>query len=187
MLVVGLGNPGSSYARTRHNIGAVLVERLAERLGANLARARGQARSADVRLGDASVVLAVPTTYMNLSGGPVSRLARKAGVRPDRLLIVHDELDLPFGRVRLKAGGGTAGHNGLRSVEASLRSRGFLRLRIGIGRPPPGLDPAEFVLKPFMPEEREPISEAVDRGIAAIETLVAQGLDVAQRELHSTG
>ena len=186
MVVVGLGNPGSAYARTRHNLGAVLVERLAARLGADLRRGRGQARTAEVRVGGAAAVLAVPTTFMNLSGPAVARVARKAGVKPDQILVCHDELDLAFGRVRLKAGGGTAGHNGLKSVEASLRSRDFLRLRIGIGRPPAGVDPADFVLKPFLPDEREPISESVDRGVEAVELLLTEGLDAAQRALHSS-
>jgi PTH1 family peptidyl-tRNA hydrolase len=122
---------------------------------------------------------------MNLSGQAVARAARKAGVKSDQILVCHDELDLAFGRVRLKAGGGTAGHNGLKSVEASLRSRDFLRLRIGIGRPPAGVDPADFVLKPFLPDEREPISEAVDQGVDAVELLLDEGLDAAQRVLHS--
>lgn len=186
MLVVGLGNPGPGYARTRHNLGAVLVERLTERCGARLDRTRGQARVADVRVADRPLTLAVPTTYMNLSGAPVARLVRKAGVKPDGLLVVHDELDLPLGRLRLKAGGGTAGHNGLKSVEASLRSRDFLRLRLGIGRPPAGDDPAEFVLRPFLPDEREAAEAMVDRGIAAIQRLVSEGLDAAQLDLHST-
>lgn len=185
MLVVGLGNPGPGYARTRHNAGAVLLDRLAADLGASLRRSRGGMRTAAATLEGIDVILGVPTTQMNVSGPPVGKLVRKAGVRPEELVVCHDELDLPLGRVRLKSGGGTAGHNGLESVAASLRSRDFLRLRLGIGRPPPGDDPVRHVLGKFTPEEHEAMDESIARGIDALHTLVRDGLDAAQHELHT--
>ena len=152
-LIVGLGNPGPAYARTRHNVGARLVERLAAEASARLERKRGQARVAEAEIEGRPVVLAVPTTYMNESGRPVARLVRKQGISPSQLLVVQDELDLPPGRVRLKAGGGTAGHKGLESIKAALRSGDFLRLRIGVGKPPSKEEGAEHVLSPVRPEE----------------------------------
>lgn len=185
MIIVGLGNPGPAYSRTRHNAGAMLIERLAGRLGTPLSRERGQARTADARIGSASVKLAVPTTFMNVSGPPVARLVNKARVKPDGLLICHDELDLPLGRVRLKAGGGSGGHNGLKSVSTSIRSNDFLRLRIGIGRPPAGMESSDFVLQKFTPEEVEILDAAIELGLDAVEQLLSEGLDPAQRTLHS--
>lgn len=184
-LIVGLGNPGPAYARTRHNVGAELVERLAERAGADLSRARGQIRVADAEVGGAPVVLAVPTTYMNDSGRPIARLLRKQGLRPDRLVVVQDELDLPPGRARLKVGGGTAGHNGLESIQASLRSRDFLRIRIGVGKPPSKFEGADHVLSKMAPADRDLIDAAIDRALDAVEVLVRDGADAAQNALHA--
>ncbi|MEX0873533.1 MAG: aminoacyl-tRNA hydrolase [Actinomycetota bacterium] len=184
-VIVGLGNPGPSYTRTKHNLGANLVDRLATDVGADLKRTRGQARVSETSIDGASVVLAVPTTYMNESGRPVARLVRKQGVKPDQLVVLHDELDLPPGRVRLKAGGGTAGHNGLRSIEAALRSRDFLRLRIGVGKPPSKEEGADHVLSKFAPGERELIDTAMDRGLEALRVLIRDGVDAAQNFLHS--
>lgn len=186
-LIVGIGNPGPAYARTRHNAGSELVERLAESLRAKLKRTMGQARVARVSLEGRDVVLAVPTTYVNTSGTPVARLVRKNGGRPAGLLVVHDELDLPPGVVRLKQGGGTAGHNGLRSIEASLRSRDFLRLRIGVGKPPSKDEGADHVLSKLRPDERELIEKATERGIEAVRVLVRDGVDAAQNVLHAPG
>lgn len=185
MVIVGLGNPGPAYARTRHNVGAMLVEELASRLGVQLKR-RGQIRVADAVFEGRSVVLGIPTTFMNVSGPPVAKLARKQGVRGEALVVCYDELDLPLGRVRLKDGGGTAGHRGLESICASLRSRDFLRLRVGIGRPEVGVDPRDHVLDRFSPEEREAIEAAIDRGIDGLSVLVREGLDAAQNRLHAT-
>lgn len=185
MLIVGIGNPGPSYAHTRHNAGSELVERLASEAGAKLKRNVGQARVARATVEGRDVLLAVPTTYVNVSGRPVARLVRKEGIKPPQLLVVHDELDLPPGAVRLKAGGGTAGHNGLRSIEASLRSRDFLRLRIGVGKPPSKEEGADHVLSRLRPEERELIDAATERGIEALRVLVRDGLDAAQNVLHA--
>lgn len=181
LVVVGLGNPGPRYARTRHNAGAMLVDALADACGASLKRARGQARATDATFEGTSVKLAIPTTFMNESGRPVAKLARKAG----ELLVCHDELDLPLGRVRLKEGGGTGGHNGLDSVCASLRTKDFLRLRIGIGRPPESVDPIDHVLGTFHPDELDVVSDAIEQGIEALGILVREDLDAAQTWLHS--
>ena len=181
-VIVGLGNPGPSYARTRHNVGAELVERLAR---GDLKRNRGQMRALETEIEGEPVVLGVPTTYMNDSGRPIARLVKKEGIRPDRLLIVQDELDLPPGRVRFKDGGGTAGHNGLRSIEAALRSRDFLRLRIGVGKPPSKEEGADHVLSKMSPDDRELIERSIERGVEAVHVLVREGLDAAQNLLHA--
>jgi peptidyl-tRNA hydrolase, PTH1 family len=185
-VIVGIGNPGASYARTKHNVGSELVERLASDLGAELKRTRNQIRVADATIDHTPVMLAVPTTYMNESGRPIARLVRKQGVSPDRLVVVQDELDLSPGVVRLKVGGGTAGHNGLRSIEAALRSRDFLRIRIGVGKPPSKEEGADHVLSRFAPGERELVAEASDRALEGIRVLVTQGADAAQNYLHAS-
>src|SRR5581483_33614 len=171
-VIVGLGNPGPSYARTRHNVGAELVERLAD---GDLKRTRGQMRVLETEIENAPVVLGIPTTYMNESGRPIARLVKKEGVRPDQLLIVQDELDFPPGRIRFKDGGGTAGHNGLRSIEAALRSRDFLRLRIGVGKPPSKEEGRDHVLSKVAPQDRELIEETIVRGLDAVKVLVRDG------------
>jgi peptidyl-tRNA hydrolase, PTH1 family len=183
-LIVGLGNPGSGYTRTKHNVGSELVERLAADAGIDLKRTRNQIRVGEGVVDDAPVVLGVPTTYMNDSGRPVARLVRKQGLRPDRLVVVQDELDLAPGVARLKVGGGTAGHNGLRSIEAALRSRDFLRVRIGVGKPPSKEEGANHVLSRFAPDERELVAAASDRAIEGIKMLIRDGIDAAQNALH---
>lgn len=184
-VIVGLGNPGPAYARTRHNAGAELVDRLAAEVGAKLERTRHQMRLAEADVDGVPVVLGVPTTYVNTSGRPVARVVRKQGVRPEHLVVVHDELDLEPGVARLKAGGGVAGHNGLRSIEASLRSRDFLRLRIGVGKPPSKEEGADHVLSRLTPEERALIDGAIDRGVEALRLLVTKDLDAAMNRLHA--
>lgn len=186
-VIVGLGNPGPAYTRTRHNVGAELVERLAAELGADLKRTRGQARVVETEFEGQPVVLAIPTTYMNDSGRAIARLVRKQGVQTGRLVVVQDELDLPPGRVRFKAGGGTAGHNGLESIAASLRSRDFLRLRIGVGKPPSKEEGADHVLSKMTPDDRELIDDAIVRGTQALRVLVRDGFDAAQNVLHAPG
>lgn len=186
-LIVGIGNPGPAYAKTRHNAGANLVERLAAQIGSDLKRKRGQARIAEGELEGHPVVLAIPTTYVNESGRSVARLVRKQGIKPESLIVVHDELDLPPGVVRLKVGGGTAGHNGLESISAALRSRDFLRLRIGVGKPPSKEEGADHVLSKLPPDDRELIDAAIDRGIEGLRTLVREGVDAAQNVLHARG
>ena len=183
-LVVGLGNPGPSYAATRHNIGRVVVELLAERVGASFkAQRRGRADVAETRLGDlpgTRAILARPRTYMNESGGSVASVRDFYQVDDDHLVVVHDELDLPYGTLRIKVGGGDNGHNGLRSVRAALGTGEFLRVRFGIGRPPGRMDPAAFVLRLFSASERADLSLQVERTADAVEALVVDGLGYAQ-------
>lgn len=184
-LIVGLGNPGASYARTKHNVGSELVETLAKQIGVDIKRARGQMRVAEGHLDGAPVTLGIPTTYMNESGRPIAKLVRKLSVPFDHLVVVQDELDLEPGVARIKAGGGVAGHNGLRSIEASLRSRDFLRVRIGVGKPPSKEQGADHVLTRFTPAERELVDAASARALEAIEILVREGVDAAQNHLHA--
>ncbi|TDD70924.1 aminoacyl-tRNA hydrolase [Jiangella aurantiaca] len=188
-LVVGLGNPGPTYAGTRHNAGAMVVDLLAERAGAPLkSQRRLRADVAEVRLGGVPgvrAVLAKPRTYMNESGGPVALLADFYKIAPDHLLVVHDELDLPFGTIRLKLGGGDNGHNGLRSVRARIGTGDYCRLRFGIGRPPGRMDPAAYVLKPFSTVEKRDIELEVDRAADAAEAVVVDGLTYAQNHYNA--
>lgn len=184
-LVVGLGNPGQPYAAHRHTLGYRVVDLLAQRAGVRLAARRPQALTGEGRLDGAGVVLAKPTTYMNESGGPVAGLVQYFKVGLDHLVVVHDELDLPLGVVRLKAGGGEGGHNGLRSVTASLGSPAYVRVRLGIGRPPGRMDPADFVLRGFPSAQREEAELLVVDGADAVEAVLARGLAAAQLEIHS--
>ena len=185
-LVVGLGNPGPRYANNRHNVGFMAAELLADRAGARFRRhSRAVADAAEVRLAGARAVLAKPLTYMNLSGGPVSGLARFYKVPVERIVAVHDELDLDYGTLRLKRGGGEGGHNGLRSMSQSLGSREYVRVRFGIGRPPGRQDPADFVLTDFSTVERKELEFLVDRAADAVEAVIARGLEWAQNTYHA--
>ena len=186
-LVVGLGNPGPDYAGTRHNVGFRVVELLATRAGGGKF-SRHRKANADVlegRLGERRVVLAKPRTYMNLSGGPVAGLLQYYSVPLEDLVVVHDELDLDFGVVRLKRGGGEGGHNGLRSVSSSVGSKDYLRVRLGIGRPPGRQDPADYVLKRFSAVEGKELDFLVDLAADATEALLADGLEPAQNRFHA--
>jgi len=184
-LVVGLGNPGTEYAHTRHNAGYFVVDLLAERHGARLRSHKARADAAQLRLGGAPAVLARTRSYMNVSGPPVAALRSFFKVDPSRVIVVHDELDIPFGVIRLKRGGGDNGHNGLKSVTASLGTRDYLRVRFGIGRPPGRMDPADFVLRDFAAPERKELPFLVDRAADAVEALVAEGLEPAQNRFHA--
>ncbi|MCL3861276.1 aminoacyl-tRNA hydrolase [Actinotalea sp. K2] len=193
-LVVGLGNPGPAYAGNRHNVGHMVIDELARRSGARFTSHRSRAQVADVRLGvlpggapGPRVVLARPTTFMNVSGGPVAGLSQYLQVPVDHVLVVHDELDIPFAEVRLKAGGGEGGHNGLRSVSSSLGTRDYLRVRVGVGRPPGRTDPADHVLKDFTSTERKDLPWLVDAAADAVEMVVVQGLLAAQQRFHAPG
>lgn len=192
-LVVGLGNPGPGYATTRHNAGAMVVAELAGRAGGGFTSHRARAKVADVRLGTLPggapgprVLLAQPTAYMNVSGGPVAALLRYHQVPIDRLVVVHDELDIPFAEVRLKSGGGEGGHNGLRSITSAVGTKDYLRVRVGIGRPPGRQDPADYVLKDFGAAERTDLPWLLDAAADAVEMLVTQGLTAAQQRFHSS-
>jgi PTH1 family peptidyl-tRNA hydrolase len=184
-IIAGLGNPGPQYAATRHNAGAMVLALLAERIGARFKAHRTRNEIAEGRLSGQPVTLARPQSYMNLSGGPVAALAGFYKLGPERVVVIHDELDLPFDAVRLKLGGGDNGHNGLRSISAALSTREYYRVRFGIGRPPGRMDPADFVLKDFTPAERKELPFALDRAADATEALISKGLVEAQNLYHA--
>jgi peptidyl-tRNA hydrolase, PTH1 family len=185
-LVVGLGNPGPDYAETRHNVGFRVVELLATRAGGGrFSKHRSNADVLEGRLAGRRVVFAKPRTYMNVSGGPVAGLVKYFSIAPAELLVVHDDLDLGFGVVRLKLGGGEGGHNGLRSISSSIGTRDYLRVRFGIGRPPGRQDPADYVLKRFSGAEKKDLEFAVDLAADAAEALLADGLEPAQNRFHA--
>ena len=189
-LVVGLGNPGPAYAGHRHHVGYLVVDALAERMGAPLrAHKSGRADALEGRLGPVGpdtprVVLARPRAYMNELGGPVSTLAKFYKVPTERIIAVHDELDIPFGALRTKLGGGDNGHNGLRSMRASLSSGEFHRVRVGVGRPPGRQDPADFLLSNFNAAERQELDMNVVEAADAVESLVADGLERTQQRFN---
>ncbi|MEV7622272.1 aminoacyl-tRNA hydrolase [Actinoplanes sp. NPDC089786] len=188
-LVVGLGNPGKEYAGNRHNVGFMVADLLASRVGAKFGRSRrAQADVAEGHLGfgGPKLVLAKPLTYMNLSGGPVSQLAQFFKIPVENVLAVHDELDLPYGQVRAKRGGGEGGHNGLRSMSKSLSTKEYARVRFGIGRPPGRQDPADYVLSDFPSAERKELEFLVDRAADVVEAIVLEGVEWAQNKYHAT-
>lgn len=186
-LIVGLGNPGAEYARTRHNVGAEVVELLSERSDTRLRASKDNARSGDARIVGQRVTLAVPTTYMNESGQAVGALLRRTGVALDHLVVIHDELDLEPGVVRVKDGGGLAGHNGLRSITAHVHSQDYLRVRLGVGKPPGGKERgANHVLRGFAKSERPMIDEALERAADAVELLLQFGLHRAMTETNGS-
>jgi PTH1 family peptidyl-tRNA hydrolase len=184
-LVVGLGNPGLPYSGNRHNVGFMVLDLLAERMHARFKRHKSGGEVVEGRLSDQRTVLAKPRTYMNDSGHHVASLVDFFKVPLERLVVVHDELDLPFGGLRIKLGGGDNGHNGLRSVRRSLGSGEFLRVRIGIGRPPGRMDPATFVLRDFSAAERKELPFEVDRAADAVEHLVTEGLERTQNKFNT--
>jgi peptidyl-tRNA hydrolase, PTH1 family len=185
-LVVGLGNPGKEYAGTRHNVGFEVVDLLATRHGGRLKSGKERALVDEVRIDGQRVALAEPTTYMNLSGESVAPLVRRFGIDdPTHLVIVQDELDLPTGRVRLKVGGGLAGHNGLRSIKAHLHTDAFVRIRIGVGKPPSKEHGADHVLKKVGKSDREALAVAVEIAADAVELIVAQGADAAMNQVNA--
>lgn len=185
VLVVGLGNPGPKYVANRHNIGFLVADELAARMGGKFKAHKGGADVLEGRLAGRRVALAKPRTFMNISGGPVVGTARFYKVIPENLVVIHDELDLPYGTVRLKLGGGENGHNGLRSITKSLGTRDYQRVRFGIGRPPGRMDPADFVLRDFSGTERKELAFAVDLCADATEALVSKGLEAAQNLFHA--
>lgn len=185
-LVVGLGNPGPKYEATRHNVGQMALDVLAERMRASFSPHKTNSRVAEGRLvpGGPKLILAKSNGYMNTSGGPVSALAKYFGVDPERVIVLHDELDLPFDSLKLKQGGGHGGHNGLRDIAKALGTPEFLRVRIGIGRPPGQQDPADFVLKPFASSERDTLAVLLEDAADAAEMLVTDGLTDTQQRFH---
>lgn len=190
-VVVGLGNPGDRYAGNRHNVGAMVVGALAGRYASTLRTHKSRCSAAQVRLGMSggrpgpAAVIAVPHSYMNESGGPVKALMGFYGAGPDRLVVLHDELDVDAGAVRLKLGGGEGGHNGLRSVSRALGTKDYLRVRVGIGRPPGRMDAADYVLRDFSATERADLPFLIDDAADAVEMLVQEGLLTAQQRFHA--
>lgn len=186
-LIVGLGNPGPRYEATRHNVGQMVVDELARRRGERFGAHKAHARVAEtwLRPGAAKLVLAKPNSFMNVSGGPVANLAKYYGVEPERIVVVHDELDIPFDTIKLKTGGGHGGHNGVRDVAKALGTPDFPRVRVGIGRPAGRQDPADWVLDPFGAGERQTLPSLIADAADAVELTVDEGLLAAQQRFHA--
>lgn len=186
-LVAGLGNPEDEYGGTRHNVGADLVRRLAARHHTDLSRnKRIRCEEAQLRLGDHQVMLVVPSSYMNNSGGPVQQAASWFDVDPEQTVVCHDEIDIEIGQLRFKRGGGAGGHNGLKDVDRALGTPDYVRVRIGVGRPPGRMPAKDHVLRRFPPKEREEIDVTLEHAADAIELLVREGLEATQNRYHGT-
>lgn len=183
-LIAGLGNPGPSYAGNRHNSGYLTADVLAARAGARFRAGKFRALAAEGRLAGFGVIIIKPATFMNESGVAVGGVSGYYRLPASQIVVIHDELDLPFGIIRLKRGGGDNGHNGLRSVTAHLGTRDYYRVRIGIGRPPGRMDPAAYVLRDFAAPEREELPFLLDRAADAVEMLMSSGLAAAQNAFH---
>ena len=185
-LIVGLGNPGLEYRNNRHNVGQMVLDELASRVGGSFKshKARAQVLEGRLGIGGPRVVLAKPATYMNVSGGPVAGLANFYGISPDRIVAVHDEIDIPFNTVKLKIGGGEGGHNGLRDISKALSTKDYLRVRVGVGRPPGRMDTADYVLRDFATAEKKELPFLLDEAADAVEMLLADGLLAAQQKFH---
>lgn len=186
-LVVGLGNPGLGYAANRHNVGEMVVAELGNRFSAKFKRHKANAMVAEVRagIGGPKLILAGTNTFMNLSGGPVTNLLKFFKVEPDRLIVVHDELDIPFDSMRLKFGGGHGGHNGIRDIMSAVGTGDFVRVRVGIGRPPGRQDPADYVLKDFSSTEKKSLPAVLSDAADAVELIATEGLSAAQLRYHT--
>jgi PTH1 family peptidyl-tRNA hydrolase len=186
-LIVGLGNPGPEYAHNRHNVGQMVLDELALRIGGGFKshKARAQVLEGRLGIGGPRVVLAKPMSYMNVSGGPVSALARFYDIEPARVIAVHDEIDIPFNTLKLKIGGGEGGHNGLRDISKALATKDYLRVRVGVGRPPGRMDTADFVLRDFAGPEKKELPFLIDTAADAVESLVREGLQPAQQKFHA--
>jgi PTH1 family peptidyl-tRNA hydrolase len=183
-LVVGLGNPGRQYAGNRHNAGFMVIDELARRAGANAPRSRMGADLAEAGLGGTKLIFCKPMEFMNTSGFPVSRAAAFWKIPPARTLVVHDDMDLEYGRLRLGESGGTGGHNGLRSIVSELGTDGFCRLRFGIGRPPPAWEGADYVLADFSTEERKTLPNLIEEAADAAQAIVKDGLVTAMNKFN---
>ena len=186
-LVAGLGNPGPGYAAHRHNVGQMALEVLAERIGARFSRHKTNTQLAEGRLGPGlpKLVLVKPNSFMNLSGGPVSSAAKFFGLGADRIVVLHDELDIPFDTVRLKSGGGHGGHNGIRDILKATGNADFTRVRVGVGRPPGRQDAADYVLKDFSGTERSTLPNLISDAADAVEAIADVGLVAAQQKFHA--
>ena len=185
-LIVGLGNPGAEYKGNRHNVCQMVLDELAGRMGGSFKTHKSRAQVLEGRLGIGGprVVLAKPVSYMNVSGGPVANLANFYGIDPDHVVAVHDEIDIPFNTVKLKCGGGEGGHNGLRDISKALATKDYLRVRVGVGRPPGRMDTADYVLRDFATAERKDLPFLLDDAADAVDLLVREGLAVAQQKFH---
>lgn len=187
-LVAGLGNPGERYAGTRHNVGAVVVDHMASDAGRRFRKARFvPIEIADIKVDGEPTLLAKSLRFMNESGPSYASIAKKHDVAPDHVIAVHDEIDLPFGALKMKIGGSTAGHNGLKSLQQALRTPDFLRVRVGVGRPPGRQDPADFVLNPFAKREEAEVAILVDAAVDAVRSLILEGLAAAQDRHNRSG
>jgi len=184
-LVVGLGNPGPQYAGNRHNAGFMVLDELASRDGGRFKVHKARAEVVEGRIAGHPAVLAKPLSYMNLSGGPVKALAGFYKIEPARIIVVHDELDIPYGALRAKLGGGDNGHNGLKSITKALATRDYLRVRFDIGRPPGRMDPADYVLRDFATAERKDLPLLVDRAADMVDSLIDRGLEATQNAFHA--
>ncbi len=184
LLVVGLGNPGEQYARTRHNVGADVIDVLARRHGGKLRSGKERALADEVNVGGRRVALAVPLTFMNLSGEAVAPLVRRYRVEPSSLVVVHDEMDFELARLQVKDGGGLAGHNGLKSIVSHLHTQDFVRIRIGIGKPAGQRQGADHVLRRFGKAEREQIDVTIELAADAVETILSEGVEVAMNRFN---
>lgn len=184
-LVVGLGNPGPEYELTRHNAGFLVVDLLGENLRANYWKDEAGSQVAVVRFGGEDLVLAKPQSFMNVSGGPVKKLAEAYGVAAEDIIIVHDDLDLAPGRVTCKRGGGHGGHNGLRSLHDKLQTDAYLRVRVGVGRPPGRMDPAEYVLQQLRGEALEDFRDSIPTAAQAVVAILEHGIECAMRDYNA--
>jgi peptidyl-tRNA hydrolase, PTH1 family len=185
-LIVGLGNPGPAYARHRHNLGFRVVDRLAEEAGTSWTKTKDKAFTCRAELEGMPVFLVKPQTFMNLSGQAVAPIAARLKSAFPEMIVIHDDLDVALGRVRLKVGGGDGGHKGIRSIADSLRFRDFIRVRLGIGRPPSGVSPEEFVLTSFSPEEKDVVGDLVASGCEAVRLILFRGVQPAQNAIHTS-
>ena len=189
-LIVGLGNPGPEYEKTRHNIGQMVLDELAKEVGGSFKKhSKASAVVVEGRLGvgGPKVILMKSLGYMNTSGGPVSAVAKFYGIDPDHIIVVHDELDIPFDTIKLKIGGGEGGHNGLRDITKALGTKDYYRVRTGIGRPPGRMDTADFVLKPFSSTEAKDLPFLISNAADATMMLVKEGLLATQQRYHGAG
>ena len=186
VLVIGLGNPGAEYERTKHNVGAEVVELLAKRHGARLRKGKERARVDEVRIAGKRVALAIPNTYMNDSGDAVRLLVRRFGVEPEQVVVIHDELDLPVAALRVKSGGGLAGHNGLRSIAAHLHSDAFQRIRIGVGKPTSKERGADHVLSKFSKRDRAEVDVTIEQAADAVELIASDGIGPAMNRFNGS-
>ena len=186
-LVAGLGNPGPGYTHNRHNVGQMVVDELATRIGGKFKTHSSRAQILEGRLGigGPKLILAKPMTYMNLSGGPVGNLAKFFGIDPKHVIAIHDEIDIPFDTVKLKLGGGEGGHNGLRDISKALGTKDYLRVRVGVGRPPGRMETADFVLKDFSKDEKKSLPFLLDSSADAVEEIVCSGWDAALKKINA--